>query len=81
MLEKVGRYLKQVVINHLVHDLRLMNQLVQSFERISAPAVMEIGLNEDLSELRNESVEYGDSDLLGLDLRSVGLLQVRVSPL
>lgn len=81
MLEKVGRYLKQVVINHLVHDLRLMNQLVQSFECISAPAVMEIRLDEDLSELRNESVEYGDSDLLGLDLRSVGLLQVRVSPL
>jgi hypothetical protein len=81
MLEKVGRYLKQVVINHLVHNLRLMNQLVQSFERISAPAIMEIGLNEYLSELRNDSVEYGDSDLLGLDLRSIGLLQVRMSPL
>ena len=81
MLEKVGRYLKQVVINHLVHDLRLMNQLVQSFERISAPAIMEIRLNEDLSELRNESVKYGDSDLLGLYLRSVRLLEVRMSPL
>ena len=42
---------------------------------------MEIRLDEDLSELRNESVEYGDSDLLGLDLRSVRLLQVRMSPL
>ena len=74
MLEEVSGYLKEIVVNHLVHDLRLMDQLIQSLECIAAPAMIQVLLNEHLPELGDHSIEDGNRDLLRFDVRGEWLL-------
>lgn len=79
VFKEIGSNLKQVVVNHFIHDLWLVHQLIEGLQCISAPSMIQVWLNEHLSELRNHPVKDGNSDLLGLNVRRERLLQIGVA--
>lgn len=71
----------KVLVDHLVSRFLIVNELIQSFERITALGCLKVLLLEDLLELLKSPVEYSDGDLVGNYLRGERFLKVRVAGL
>ena len=57
----------------------MMNELIESFQSISALTSLKVLLEEDLFELLDCSIEDGNSDLITLDSTRELLLEIWVS--
>ena len=69
----------EIIFNHLISRFLMVNQLIQSFQSISAFWSFKVLLKKNLLEFHDGSIKYCNCDLVWLDVTWVFTLQVWMS--